>query len=132
MDVFSNNTEGKRIRKQLEVDFVVNCGSQRYYIQVAYDITSKEKQIQEFQSLRDFKTLEKRRGVCDYGNEVFPAESEQSGILISKKKSIGCVKRLSRRPGYRKILPGPDVICFLYKLFKLTVIQRRIRAIFGE
>ena len=42
------------------------------------------------------------------------------------------MKHLSRRPGCRKILPGPDVICFLYKLFKLTVIQRRIRAIFGE
>lgn len=38
VDVFANNSEGKRVHKHLEVDFVVNQGYQRYYIQVAYDI----------------------------------------------------------------------------------------------
>lgn len=47
VDVFAKNSEGKRVHKQLEVDFVVNQGSQRYYIQVAYDMTSEEKQTQE-------------------------------------------------------------------------------------
>lgn len=47
VDVFTKNSEGKRVHKQLEVDFVVNQGSQRYYIQVAYDMTSEEKQAQE-------------------------------------------------------------------------------------
>ncbi len=37
------NDEGKTTRKQFEVDFVVNQGSQRYYIQVAYDMVSEEK-----------------------------------------------------------------------------------------
>lgn len=53
VDVFEKNKEGKRVHKQLEVDFVVNQGSQRYYIQVAYDMTSEEKQKQEFHSLRN-------------------------------------------------------------------------------
>lgn len=53
IDVYGKDKEGKRIRKQLEVDFVVNEGSQRYYVQVAYDMTSKEKQIQDFHSLRN-------------------------------------------------------------------------------
>lgn len=53
VDVYDKDKEGKRIRKQLEVDFVVNQGSQRYYIQVAYDMTSEEKQKQEFNSLRN-------------------------------------------------------------------------------
>lgn len=53
VDIFAKNKEGKRVHKQLEVDFVVNQGSQRYYIQVAYDMTSKEKQIQELNSLRN-------------------------------------------------------------------------------
>lgn len=44
VEVYAKNHEGKRIRKQLEVDFVVNKGSQRYYIQVAYDMTSEAKQ----------------------------------------------------------------------------------------
>lgn len=53
VEIFDKNNEGKRIRKQLEVDFVVNLGNQRYYIQVTYDMTSQEKQIQEFNSLRN-------------------------------------------------------------------------------
>lgn len=53
VDVMAKNVDGKRVRKQLEVDFVVNQGSQRYYIQVAYDITSEEKQTQELNSLRN-------------------------------------------------------------------------------
>lgn len=53
VDVFAKDNEGKRIRKQFEVDFVVNQGSQRYYIQVAYDMTSEEKQKQEFNSFRN-------------------------------------------------------------------------------
>ena len=53
VDVFAKNSEGKRVHKQLKVDFVVNQGSQRYYIQVAYDMTSEEKQIQELNSFRN-------------------------------------------------------------------------------
>ena len=53
VEIFNKDKEGKRIRKQLEVDFVVNQGNQRYYIQVAYDMTSEEKQTQEFNSLRN-------------------------------------------------------------------------------
>ena len=53
VDIFDKGKDGKRIHKQLEVDFVVNQGNQRYYIQVSYDITSEEKQTQEFNSLRN-------------------------------------------------------------------------------
>ena len=53
IDVYGKNQKGKRVHKQLEVDFVVNQGSQRYYVQVAYDMTSPEKQAQEFRSLRN-------------------------------------------------------------------------------
>ncbi len=53
VDVYGTNKEDKRVHKQLEVDFVVNRGSQRYYIQVAYDMSSEEKQTQEFKSLRN-------------------------------------------------------------------------------
>ena len=52
VDIFARDKDGRRIRKQLEVDFVVNQGSQRYYIQVAYDMTSEEKQAQELNPLR--------------------------------------------------------------------------------
>ena len=52
VEVFAKDKTGKRARKQLEVDFVVNQGNQRYYVQAAYDMTSEEKQTQEFNSLR--------------------------------------------------------------------------------
>ncbi|SDB02909.1 ATP-binding protein [Eubacterium oxidoreducens] len=52
VEVNQKNAEGKSIRKQLEVDFVTNMGNQRYYIQVAYDLSTEEKQKQEFNVLR--------------------------------------------------------------------------------
>lgn len=42
---------GKKVRKQLEVDFVVNQGSKRYYIQSAYALPNQEKIEQEQASL---------------------------------------------------------------------------------
>ena len=42
---------GKKIRKQLEVDFVSNKGSKRLYIQSAYALPDKEKMEQEQRSL---------------------------------------------------------------------------------
>ena len=45
------NSEGKRIRKQYEVDFVANRGSQRYYIQSAFIMPTNSKERQESNSL---------------------------------------------------------------------------------
>ena len=42
---------GKKIRKQLEVDFVVNRGDERYYIQSALSVDDPEKKEQEIASL---------------------------------------------------------------------------------
>ena len=42
---------GESVRKKLEVDFVVNLGNRRYYIQSAYNIPSEEKMRQEQASL---------------------------------------------------------------------------------
>ena len=48
---FENDSTGKTIRKQLEVDFVCNQASKRYYIQSAFAIPNKEKMEQEQKSL---------------------------------------------------------------------------------
>ncbi len=45
------DSSGKWQRKQLEVDFVVNEGNQRYYIQSALAMPDKEKRAQEMGSL---------------------------------------------------------------------------------
>jgi uncharacterized protein len=44
-------TMDKRVHKQLEVDFVANLGSKRYYIQSAFAIPDIEKMRQEQASL---------------------------------------------------------------------------------
>lgn len=45
------NVDGKFIRKQLEIDFVANMGSKRYYIQSAFSIPDEAKARQEKASL---------------------------------------------------------------------------------
>ena len=50
--VNQKNKLGKSIRKQLEVDFVCNKGSKRYYIQSAFTIPDYKKMEQEENSLR--------------------------------------------------------------------------------
>ena len=46
------DANGVSVRKQLEVDFVCNQGSQRYYIQSALRLPSEEKREQEVRSLK--------------------------------------------------------------------------------
>ena len=49
---YNTRTEdGKKIRKQLEVDFVVNRGSDRYYIQSSFSVADPDKRKQETASL---------------------------------------------------------------------------------
>ena len=47
----TSSTEGKRQKVQLEIDFVCNQGSMRYYIQSAYKMDTDEKRRQECLSL---------------------------------------------------------------------------------
>jgi len=47
----TKDSTGKNIRKQLEVDFVVNRGDERYYIQSAFSIEDPDKKAQEIASL---------------------------------------------------------------------------------
>ncbi len=52
VEYFTKNNTGKTIRKDCEVDFIVNRGSQRVYIQSAYEIPDNAKMEQEKNSLR--------------------------------------------------------------------------------
>lgn len=45
------NQEGRTERSYLEIDFIANLGSKRYYIQSAFSISTEEKRIQEKASL---------------------------------------------------------------------------------
>ena len=47
VEQFGKNSENKTIKKQLEVDFVVTRGSEKYYIQSAFAMDPQSKQEQE-------------------------------------------------------------------------------------
>jgi predicted AAA+ superfamily ATPase len=59
--IVENGKEGKPVKKHLEVDFICNKGSKRYYIQSAYmlgTIEKKEQEIRPFLRINDsFKKI---------------------------------------------------------------------------
>ena len=82
-EIFCRNDEGRRVRKQLEVDFVVNQGSQRHYIQVVYAMTSEEKQVQEFSSLRSIPDSFKK--IVIVNGSTKPWRTEEGFIVMGMK-----------------------------------------------
>lgn len=53
VEIRKRNCEGKQEKRKLEIDFVANMGSQRYYIQSAFQIPDQEKERQEKESLNN-------------------------------------------------------------------------------
>lgn len=69
---------GKIVRKQLEVDFVVNQGSRRYYIQSAFAMPTLEKEEQESASL--LKIDDSFKKIIIVKDDIKPKRNEY-GIL---------------------------------------------------
>ena len=69
---------GQSARAQLEIDFVVNRGNQRYYIQSALSISDPEKRAQEINSLT--RIPDSFRKIVVVGNRIHPWKDE-NGIL---------------------------------------------------
>ncbi len=72
------NKEGKSSRSQLEIDFVVNRGNQRYYIQSTLSISDPQKRIQEIKPLTNIP--DSFRKIVVVGNRMNPWKDE-NGIL---------------------------------------------------
>lgn len=81
VDVGIVNTRENDVRKQLEVDFVANCGNQRYYIQSAYDIADSEKMVQETQSLDHIDDSFKKIVVVN--RNIVPKRNDKGYLFIS-------------------------------------------------
>ena len=76
--IAERNEEGKVVRKQLEVDFVCNLGSKRYYIQSAYSLPNAEKKAQE---VRPFRKIEDSFKKIIVTKDIIPATYDENGIL---------------------------------------------------
>lgn len=83
VEVYGKTREGARVHKQLEVDFVVNQGSQRYYIQVAYDMTSEEKQMQELGPLRSIPDSFKKIVIVNGSKK--PWRNDEGFVIMGMK-----------------------------------------------
>lgn len=75
------DAEGKRKKQQLEIDFVCNQGSKRYYIQSAYRMESEEKRIQEQASL--LKLDDSFKNIVVVGTDSIIHRSEQGITTMS-------------------------------------------------
>ena len=77
--IAQKGADGKVIRKQLEVDFVCNAGSNRLYIQSAYSIPDAEKQEQE---IRPFRKIDDSFRKIVVTKDTVPFHYDEYGILI--------------------------------------------------
>ena len=79
--VVMNETDqtGKKVRKQLEIDFVCNKGSKRYYIQSAFAMPDEKKMQQEQRSL--MSTGDGFKKIIITKDAIAPLYNE-SGVLV--------------------------------------------------
>lgn len=80
IETFGKSKEGKTTRRQLEVDFVVNMGSSRCYIQSAWKMGTPEKIEQEKRSLLKLKDGFRRVLLV---RETVASHYEDDGIFVA-------------------------------------------------
>ena len=78
VDVRNRTSSGKHERRKLEIDFVANLGSKRYYIQSAFSIPTQEKREQERASLVGVKDSFKKIILV---KDVVNVSQDEEGIM---------------------------------------------------
>lgn len=78
IEYHKKDKNGKKIRTQLEIDFVASKGSKRYYIQSALSIADEEKRKQETNALN--RVADSFKKIVVVKDDIMPWHDEQ-GIL---------------------------------------------------
>lgn len=81
VETWGTSALGKTVRQPLEVDFVVNKGAERIYIQSAYRMPTDEKVVQEKRSL--LSTNDNFRKMIIVGDNIKRKTDEQGIITIN-------------------------------------------------
>lgn len=81
IDTYGRTEEGKTCRQRLEVDFVVNKGVERIYIQSAYRMPTEEKVEQELRSLKQIG--DSFRKLVIVGDDIHRKVDENGIMTIS-------------------------------------------------
>lgn len=78
VEIKRKDNDGKWTRTPLEVDFIANLGSKRYYVQSAMSIPDREKEMQESRPLRRIDDYFKK--IIVVRDNIMPRRNEE-GIL---------------------------------------------------
>lgn len=81
VEIWKTSKEGKNVRVPLEVDFVVNKGAERIYIQSAFRMPTEDKVVQEKHSL--LNTNDNFRKIIIVGDDIKRKTDEQGIITMS-------------------------------------------------
>ena len=76
--ITEKNENGQTVRKQLEVDFICNLGSMKYYIQSAFSIPDEEKRAQD---IRPFKKIDDSFKKIVITKDIVAPFYDENGIL---------------------------------------------------
>jgi predicted AAA+ superfamily ATPase len=80
VETYSKDNEGRTVRHKLEVDFVCNKGSGRWYIQSALNINDDEKYHQEIASLKRIKDSFPK--ILIVGNDIITRRNEDGIVMM--------------------------------------------------
>ena len=81
VETWTTNEKGKNVRLPLEVDFVVNKGAERIYIQSVYSMPTEEKSAQEKRSLNNIH--DNFRKIIIVGDDVKRKTDEQGIVTMN-------------------------------------------------
>lgn len=79
VQVAERDENDKVVRKQYEIDFVCNMGSNRYYIQSAYSLPDEIKREQE---IRPFRKIDDSFKKIIITKDIVPVQYDENGILM--------------------------------------------------
>ena len=86
VEQFSKDENGTTVKKQLEIDFVCNQGSKRYYVQSALNIDDEEKRTQELRPLLNVKDFFKK--IIIVKDDIVPWHNEEGVLIIGIKEFL--------------------------------------------
>lgn len=83
---FEKDDTGKRIKKQYEIDFIAVLGSNKYYIQSAYEIMNEDKFMQETRSFD--KVDDSFKKIIIVYNTMKPRRSDKGYLIVGIKEFL--------------------------------------------
>ena len=86
VEVREKDTEGRERKKQLEIDFIANQGSRRYYIQSAYEIPNDGKWEQETRSFD--KTSDSFKKIIIVERSMKPRRDDKGYVTMGVKEFL--------------------------------------------